>query len=538
MSLASKYPFPKFRPYIEDALADAEAAFDSGKKFVMINAPTGSGKSAVAVAFARHFRSAILTPTKILQNQYADTKEFGTEYTIFGKSNYRCGLKAFKHLTVDQAICCSDAATREYADMTDWEKELKKEHAPAMTLKGRCTSAGICEYYKLISSIPVKPSPVVNYDLFFHLKKTPLNPSEGTNFGENVVFDEAHHLMSKARSVFGYKISETAVENLLGKDARRRQGESPAQWLARHVLLSSELLKKEGDLKAAPELYKFNINTSFISQFEIEDKNKFFIDDKGSEVDIKPVNFKYLKNIIFYPFKKVLLLSATFPKNFCEIFNISDDEIEVIDIPSSFPKEKRPLLFVKDLPALNYKTEFTSTHPTIAALRVILEKHARDKGIIHCSNYSFFRQLQKLFKHDKRFVWVEQGQDKSKHLVKHASAKNASVLVSPAMLEGVDLKDDLARFQVMIKLPFPTLDDYTKRMMALYSNYYDNEVATSVMQAYGRAVRSEDDHATFYVLDGAFSRFAGRKDLLSRYTLEAYKSITTKDLEKFKVERG
>ena len=538
MTISSKYPFQKFRPHTEDALNDAEAAFESGKKFVIINSPTGSGKSGLAVAFARHFKSSILTPTKLLQNQYADTKEFGTEYTIFGKSNYRCGLKAFKHLTVDQAICCSGAATKEYADMTDWEKELKADRSPAMLLKSKCIGTGICEYYRLINNIQVKASPVVNYDLFFHLKRTPLNPREGTDFGDSVVFDEAHHLMSKARSVFGYKISEQVAEKLLGKDACRRNGETPAIWLARHVLLASELIKKESDLKAAPELYKFYINASFISQFDIEDKNKFFIDDKTTEVDIKPVNFKYLKSIIFYPFKRVLLLSATLPKNFCEIFNISDDEVEVIDIPSSFPKESRPFVFVKDLPALNYKTEFSATHPTILALKSILEEHSEDKGILHCSNYAFFRQLQKIFKSDKRFVWVEQGQDKSKHLAKHASAKNASVLVSAAMMEGVDLKDELARFQVMIKLPFPTLDDYTRRMMAIYNNYYDNEVATSIMQAYGRAVRSDKDHATFYVLDGAFSRFAGRKDLLSKYCLEAYKSITTKDLDKLKVEIG
>jgi len=206
MSLKSHYPFAKFRPYAEDALGDAEAAFDSGKRFVMINALTGAGKSAMAVAFARHFKTAILTPTKMLQDQYANTEEFTTEYTVFGKSNYRCGLKAFKHLTVDQAICCSNAATKEYANLTDWEQSLLSDRSPSQLLKAKCSVAGICEYYKLISSIPVKSSPVVNYDLFFHLKRTPLNPREGTEFGDSIVFDEAHHLMSKARSVFGYNL--------------------------------------------------------------------------------------------------------------------------------------------------------------------------------------------------------------------------------------------------------------------------------------------------------------------------------------------
>jgi Rad3-related DNA helicase len=346
MSLSAKYPFPEFRPFIKDALADAEQAFESGKRFVMINSPTGSGKSAISVAFARHFKSAILTPTKMLQNQYADTKEFSTEYTIFGKGNYKCGIDGFKHLAVDQAMCCSDATTKEYAEMTPWKTELLADKSPSKLLIGKCTYSGKCEYYKLINSIPVKPGPVLNYDLFFHLKKTPLNPREGLDFGDSVVFDEAHHLMSKARSVFGYKLSQQHAERLLGVEARRRDAEPPALWLERLLMLSEAALKKDGDIKSAPEIYKFFTTTSFICQFDVADRSKFFIEDRGAELDIKPVNFKYLKSIIFHPFKKILLLSATFPKNFCEIFNISDDEIEIIDIPSSFKKENRPLFFL------------------------------------------------------------------------------------------------------------------------------------------------------------------------------------------------
>jgi Rad3-related DNA helicase len=538
MSLISKYPFQSFRPYAEDALRDAEGAFNSGKRFVLINAPTGSGKSGIAVAFARHFKSAILTPTKVLQNQYADTKEFGTEYAIFGKNNYRCGLKAFKHLTVDQAICCSDAATIEYADLTDWSKELSSEKLPSVALKSKCKSADICPYYSLISNIPTRPGPIVNYDLFFHLKKNPINSRDGIDFGENIVFDEAHHILSKARSIFGYKIIESVAEKLLGQAAKRNKGETPAQWLARHVMLSAEALKSECDIKAAPELQKFYLNASFISQLEIDDERKFFIDDRGTEVDIKPVNFKYLKNLIFYPFKKILLLSATFPKNFCEIFNISNDEMEAIDIPSSFSKERRPLVFVKNLPSLNYKSELSDTHPTIVALKTIVEKHSEDKGIIHCSSYSFFKQLKRVLKSDKRFLWVEQGDNKSRYLARHASTKDNSVLVSAAMLEGVDLKDNLARFQIMLKLPFPSLDDYMRRMMSLYDNYYDNEVAMSILQAYGRAVRSDTDYATFYILDGAFYKFLSRKEILSHYAVEALHSITTNDLDKIKILIG
>jgi Rad3-related DNA helicase len=100
------------------------------------------------------------------------------------------------------------------------------------------------------------------------------------------------------------------------------------------------------------------------------------------------------------------------------------------------------------------------------------------------------------------------------------------------MIEGVDLKDDLARFQVILKIPYPTLDEYTRRMMDLYPSYYENQVATAITQSYGRAVRSPEDEAKLYCLDGAFARLNGRKDLFTEYVLEAISLITTKDLAK------
>ncbi len=530
MSIAAHYPFPEYRKYAKEALQKADAAFESGKRFVLIDAPPGAGKSPLAVAFARHFKTPIVTPTKILQNQYADTPEFTTEYVIFGKSNYKCGLEEFNHLTVDQAICCSNAATLEYANKTDWYSDIKKDKQPAQKLKSRCTQAGICEYYKLIGNIPIKPSPVLNLDLFFHLKKNPLTPNEGVEMGTDIVIDEAHHILSKAKSIFGYSLNEANLVKLLGKEAKRKGSEAPSEWMGRLLLLSHSLLQEESDLKSAPALSIFYRNLKFICQFNIDDKNKFFVEDKQDQVEIKPVDFRYLKNIIFHPFKRVLLLSATFPKNFCQMFGIKPSEVEIITIPSTFPKKNRPFYFIKDLPALNYKSNLTATHETIVALKKVLASHKSEKGIIHCSNYSFFRQLQKIFKGDKRFLWVEQGHDKTKYLTKHAESKLPTVLVSPSMIEGVDLKDDLARFQVILKIPYPTLDEYTRRMMDIYSDYYENQVATAITQSYGRAVRTPEDTAKLYCLDGAFSRLLSKQDLFSNYVLEAVSQITTKNL--------
>jgi Rad3-related DNA helicase len=64
------------------------------------------------------------------------------------------------------------------------------------------------------------------------------------------------------------------------------------------------------------------------------------------------------------------------------------------------------------------------------------------------------------------------------------------------MSEGVDLKDDLSRFQVLVKIPYPYLGDpLVKKRMNKWSGWYSLQTAKKIVQAVGRSVRSYDDSA-------------------------------------------
>lgn len=70
-------------------LAKVEEAARSGYRHILACAPTGIGKSHVAVAFARwHGTSSIITAQKVLQDQYM--RDFGFLAVAKGKSNYPC----------------------------------------------------------------------------------------------------------------------------------------------------------------------------------------------------------------------------------------------------------------------------------------------------------------------------------------------------------------------------------------------------------------------------------------------------------------
>lgn len=518
------YPFKDYRSGAKEASVKIKQAFDSGKKFVIVDAPTGSGKSGLAIEFAREFKTVVLTPTKLLQHQYANTAEFSLEYVVKGKSSYKCGLDMYKESTCDEAICCSDATASENAGDTPWEDAIKVAERPSQALKLRCTNAGICEYYGLINNIGKIPGAILNYDLFFHIKKRP-GAKEGVDMGESLVMDEAHQLINKIKDIFGYKMSSSNAIKTLGQEGKRISGETAIAWLTRLCQVAQRQSLAELERKKASQIVKFLSRLEKLLSLDIANDKKFFIDDKDDEVEVKPLNMRDLKGLIFHPFKKVLFLSATFPPNFCDLLGIKEEEVARVVIKSSFNKSNRPIIVAQDMPILNYKTELTNNHPVVESIKKIIAKHKGQKGIIHCSNYKFFAQLKSNFEKNSRFIWVDQNEDKVSILEKHASTEKDTILVSPSMIEGVDLKDSLARFQIMMKLPFPPLDDYTKKLMTLYKDYYENAVATNICQAYGRAVRSESDYANFYIIDGAIKRILGNRKYFSRYFTEALEII-------------
>ena len=96
-------------------------------------------------------------------------------------------------------------------------------------------------------------------------------------------------------------------------------------------------------------------------------------------------------------------------------------------------------------------------------------------------------------------------------LQKHISSKEPTVLLSPSMTEGVDLRGEYSRFQVICKVPYPFLGDkLVKKRMNKWKGWYPLQTAKAVVQSVGRSVRSSDDHAVTYILDSDWDRFIGR----------------------------
>ena len=96
-------------------LNEIYTVFNSGYKYVILEAPTGFGKSAVAIALALSLGSSyICTATKDLQTQYS--KDFPYVKAAKGKNNFPCLLKQdfIDNGAYQCGICASDNANECY----------------------------------------------------------------------------------------------------------------------------------------------------------------------------------------------------------------------------------------------------------------------------------------------------------------------------------------------------------------------------------------------------------------------------------------
>jgi ATP-dependent DNA helicase DinG len=127
--------------------------------------------------------------------------------------------------------------------------------------------------------------------------------------------------------------------------------------------------------------------------------------------------------------------------------------------------------------------------------------------VVHnCVNYRVAKYLVDTIKSPR--LLMHDAQNREDMIEFHMQSKDPTVLISPSMTEGVDLKDDASRFQILCKVPFPYLGDRVIQLRAAKnSNWYSCQTARAVIQALGRSVRNDTDHAVSYILDSDWQRF-------------------------------
>jgi Rad3-related DNA helicase len=203
-------------------------------------------------------------------------------------------------------------------------------------------------------------------------------------------------------------------------------------------------------------------------------------------------------------------MSATIDKfSFCENMGLQKDAIAFIDTPKSpFPIENRQIELL-NIKRLSYGSTEDDELKVIQTIDRIMDKHSDQRGLILTSSVPRCQKILRYLspKNTRRIrichSYNKDGKTQDEIILEH-SADPIGVLLSSSLWEGVDLKDDLSRFQIIAKVPYPNYKEKRiKAKMSKFPSWYTAQTLTKLLQGFGRSIRSENDWAKTYVLDGA-----------------------------------
>lgn len=542
---ADCFPYPSMRRFQKEVLEQVDQAIGS-KRFIILEAPVGFGKSAVAAALCTYLSSAyILTSTKQLQDQY--TSDFGFP-VVKGKSNFQCRVPTTSGLfpPCSKGRCEADWKLSDcphYLTFEEYDQHKRRLCARDSKCE-RLKDGKLCPYYDQKWFGFRAPVTVCNYPFLL----SQLKYAEAVPHKRFLICDEAHDLEKQIVGFASFSLVRSELERYWSGDGKEfaipdRGVDDPAAWL--DVLSDTKGILDEfcvthledGTLQDRVATCKDLGETleSFIEDLKGDPANwvvnstKKAKDGSIEEVVFQPIQIGSFTRPLFETADSTLFMSATiFSKELlCKTLGVKEEDVSYISVPeSTFPVENRPI-YALNTARLSWTSMNVSLGSIAGAVDAIMDRHEGERGVIHTTSYY---QVNYIMQHvsepnRERLVTTEGSSERSALLRIHGSTKG-SVLISPSLFQGVDLKDEMSRFQVVVKVPYPDLSERrTAVKLQRDSAWYDWQTALRLVQTYGRSVRSETDHAVTYILDSNFMRFVGaHRDLFPVYFLEALRS--------------
>lgn len=132
-----------------------------------------------------------------------------------------------------------------------------------------------------------------------------------------------------------------------------------------------------------------------------------------------------------------------------------------------------------------------------------MDKYKNKKGIIHTNSFELSKWIEDSIK-DPRLIFHDSS-NKDDMLRMHMESEEPTVIVSPSMDTGVSFDNDSARFQIIAKVPYPSLGSQKNKLRQKNNpDWYAWKTVAGLIQMSGRPVRSEMDYADTVIIDGSF----------------------------------
>lgn len=516
---------------------------------VILDAPTGSGKSLIAMWSAHVLkelgkRGYLVTSDLMLQDQYEeDFKHFKLGWpSIRGVDNYVCNVNDLPFSLADCKM-----------------KGIGYEQAEQLTCWNNC---GYLQARRRAKELPVA---LFNYSYYLIQRNYVEDKMQEQDrevpfpIRDFVFFDEAHKVDSIVQSHFSPRIdvgtpklfkevnkfiqkhgieaawvSENRIEDIVDRLMR----EDNHQELMRHIsefrgiaivyrkvrtaaLSRSKRQYRNGDVPKEWQTFfgrmdrlkdiwcKFDDYHDIIKELGTD---SIVINRKENEVQFLCLEEAMMIDKFLQKksgFK--VFMSATLGDIRAFAKHTSMGNAKVIRMDNNFDYKKSPIVFV-NRHKLSFKEREQNLPHVVKTLDKILEKHKGQSGIIHAGSYDFMNYINTKSKHKFNFITYDMAKERG-GAIDLFNKTDGKILLGPSLLEGLDLKDDKSRFQIFFKVPYPSLGDpLVKAKMKTFPGWYDWKTGIAIQQGAGRSIRSKDDWAVTYILDACFRSLVNKKD--------------------------
>lgn len=432
-------------------------------KILAGNFPVASGKSSIAQAISLVTGAHIITPSNLLIDQYR--RDYPKKNFLKGKTHYNCSSGYSCHdwtATLDQKACSDCPYTA-------------------------CKKAALTEatFFNPMS-------------LFY------LTQAEGWEPPKVLVVDEAHTLPSMILLLCGvrlrysmYKFPESATNTVflarwMGDQVKKLAAlalfyKSKPTRFAEIVREMEQIKMALKGLEEAPENYAIWI------------ENGRYRGRPDRFLNIKPIRApKFVTQRLLRADKLILMSGTLMPSDIQDL--VGDEHFKFLDAPSPIDKDRRAVYFKPAPFRMNWEAD---PKAIVAEIEKVIALNPGVNTIVHTT----YSMSKKLSPHFSTPVIVNEASDKSEKL--DYFKQHGGIFLASGCAEGVDLKGDLCRLNIIPKLPFPDLKDpIVAKRKALQDGdeWYALETLKVVIQACGRSTRDLNDFSKTYILDPNFAR--------------------------------
>lgn len=470
------------RPIQVDILKRTVAAFEAGKRFVILEAPPGVGKSLYAVTLARAYGPAyILTLTKQLQAQYSG--DFGP-----------IGARELKGRAAFQCPNCGDTCA-----IGGKKFKYPKQCTPCdyKTAKKRAFRAPIC---------------ICNYASYM----ANVNPMQG---GQRplLVCDESHELDQTLLD----HISITIAAGTLPIPVREpfplaNDVDACFDWLVGFLVDAANYDRERLSEKAEIELEHLEKKAAYA--LECRSREKWIVEPVEGKTGfaLKPLTVRsFGEERVFQYGERVLLMSATIldAEKMADSLGIDPAEMAFVSAPCPFPKEHRQVVASTLNMTMGHRNR--SWPAMVAQIQAIMEGHNEEKGLLLTPSNEMLKYIQGGLSQDQAHRLVlASGATRLVEYNRHCDSTEPTVLAACGYWEGADLFGDRSRFQIIPAIPRPCWKGQIAARGKMDPRWYRMKSIAKLLQGTGRSVRSGSDFCVTYVLDGALRQEAEAPDSL------------------------